>query len=39
MPQTMTLKEYRVSGFPMDAYHIVCHSHKTRLKMYSVPPA
>jgi hypothetical protein len=25
-------KEYRVSGFPMDAYHIACHSHKTRLK-------
>jgi hypothetical protein len=25
-------KEYRVKGFPMDAYHIACHSHKTRLK-------
>jgi len=25
-------KEYRVSGFPKDAYHIACGSHKTRLK-------
>jgi len=25
-------KKYRVKGFPMDAYHIACHSHKTRLK-------
>jgi len=23
--------KYRVKGFPMDAYHIACHSHKTRL--------
>jgi hypothetical protein len=25
-------KEYRVSGFPKDAFHIACGSHKTRLK-------
>jgi hypothetical protein len=25
-------KEYRVNGFPKDAYHIACGSHKTRLK-------
>jgi hypothetical protein len=24
--------KHRVKGFPMDAYHIACHSHKTRLK-------
>ena len=24
--------KYRVKGFPMDAFHIACHSHKTRLK-------
>jgi len=24
--------KYRISGFPMDAYHIACDSHKTRLK-------
>ena len=24
--------KYRVEGFPMDSYHIACHSHKTRLK-------
>jgi len=24
--------KYRVKGFPMDAYHIACHSHKTRLR-------
>jgi len=24
--------KYRIKGFPMDAYHIACHSHKTRLK-------
>ncbi len=25
-------KEYRVSGFPKDAFHIACNSHKTRLQ-------
>jgi hypothetical protein len=25
-------KEYRVSGFPKDSFHIACASHKTRLK-------
>jgi hypothetical protein len=25
-------KEYRVSGFPRDSFHIACDSHKTRLK-------
>jgi hypothetical protein len=25
-------KKYRVSGFPKDAFHIACGSHKTRLK-------
>jgi hypothetical protein len=25
-------KDYRVSGFPKDAFHIACGSHKTRLK-------
>jgi hypothetical protein len=25
-------KDYRVSGFPKDAFHIACHGHKTRLK-------
>jgi hypothetical protein len=25
-------KKYRVSGFPKDAYHIACISHKTRLQ-------
>jgi hypothetical protein len=25
-------KEYRVNGFPKDAYHIACGSHKTRLQ-------
>jgi hypothetical protein len=25
-------KEYRVSGFPKDAFHIACSGHKTRLK-------
>jgi hypothetical protein len=25
-------KDYRVSGFPKDAYNIACHFHKTRLK-------
>jgi len=25
-------KDYRVSGFPKDAYHIACSSHKARLK-------
>jgi len=25
-------KDYRVKGFPKDAYHIACGSHKTRLK-------
>jgi hypothetical protein len=24
--------KHRVKGFPMDAYHIACHSHKTRLR-------
>jgi hypothetical protein len=24
-------KDYRVSGFPRDAFHIACHGHKTRL--------
>ena len=25
-------KKYRVNNFPKDAFHIACHSHKTRLK-------
>jgi len=25
-------KKYRVSGFPKDAFHIACNSHKTRLQ-------
>ena len=25
-------KEYRISGFPKDSFHIACNSHKTRLK-------
>jgi hypothetical protein len=25
-------KDYRVSGFPKDSFHIACDSHKTRLK-------
>ena len=25
-------KEFRESGFPKDAYHIACKSHKTRLE-------
>jgi hypothetical protein len=26
------IKEYRISGFPKDSFHIACSSHKTRLK-------
>jgi hypothetical protein len=25
-------KDYRVGGFPKDAFHIACHGHKTRIK-------
>ena len=25
-------KDYRISGFPLDAFHIACKSHKTRLQ-------
>jgi hypothetical protein len=25
-------KKYRISGFPMDSFHIACKSHKTRLQ-------
>ena len=25
-------KDYRVSGFPKDSFHIACDSHKTRIK-------
>jgi hypothetical protein len=32
-------KDYRVSGFPKDAYHIACGSHKTRLKNILQTPA
>jgi len=25
-------KDYRYKGYPLDAYHIACHNHKTRLQ-------
>jgi len=25
-------KDYRFKGYPLDAYHIACHNHKTRLQ-------
>jgi hypothetical protein len=35
---TSHYKDYRIKGYPKDAYHVACGSHKTRLKNFDRTP-